>query len=75
MLFVSQRYIVVARPGPYIVFTSRPLNNSAFLAFKECLDYAGGTKFPHVEIRHRAHCLSMEAIIAERQLRWTGHVI
>jgi len=32
-------------------------------------------KVPHVEIRHRAHCLSMEAIIAERQLRWTGHVI
>jgi len=32
-------------------------------------------KVPRVEIRHRAHCLSMEAIIAERQLRWTGHVI
>ena len=32
-------------------------------------------KVPHVDIRHRAHCLSMEAIIAERQLRWTGHVI
>jgi len=30
---------------------------------------------PHVEIRQRAHCLSMEAIIAERQLRWTGNVI
>jgi len=32
-------------------------------------------KIPHVQIRHRAHCLSMEATIAERQLRWTGHVI
>jgi len=31
-------------------------------------------KVPLVEIRHRAHCLSMEAIIAERQLRWTGHI-
>jgi len=29
-------------------------------------------KVPHVEIRHRAHRLSMEAIIAELQLRWTG---
>jgi len=32
-------------------------------------------KVPHVVIRPRAYCLSMEAIIAERQLRWTGHVI
>jgi len=32
-------------------------------------------KVPHVEIRRRAHCLSMEAIIAEHQLRWTGRVI
>jgi len=30
-------------------------------------------KVPHVEIRHRAPCLSMEAVIAERQLRWTGY--
>jgi len=32
-------------------------------------------KVPHVEMRHRAHSLSMKAIIAEHQLRWTGHVI
>ena len=32
-------------------------------------------KVPHTEIRQRADCPSMEAIIAERQLRWTGHVI
>ena len=32
-------------------------------------------KVPDVEIRHRGHCLSLEAIIAERQLRWTEHVI
>ena len=32
-------------------------------------------KIPHVEIRHRVHCLSMKAIIVERELRWTGHVI
>ena len=32
-------------------------------------------KVIHVEIRYRARCLSMEVIIAERQLRWTGHVI
>jgi len=66
---------MVARPGSYITVTSRLLNNSTFLAFNECLDYTGVDKIPHVEIRHRAHCLSMEAIMAERQLRWTGHVI
>jgi len=32
-------------------------------------------KVPHVEVRRRAHCLLMEAIIAEHQLRWTRHVI
>ena len=32
-------------------------------------------KVPHVEIRRRADCPSMEVILATRQLRWTGHVI
>ena len=32
-------------------------------------------KVPHVQIRHRSHWLSMEAIVAERQLRWTALVI
>ena len=74
---MSQRYFMVARPGSYIDITSRPLNNSTFPAFNKCLDYVGELwdKVPHVEICHHAHCLSMEAIIAERQLRWTGHVI
>jgi len=72
MLSVSQRYFMVARSGSYIDLTSRLLNKSTFLGFIECLDW---DKVPHVEICHHAHCLSMEAIIAERQLRWTGHVI
>jgi len=64
---------MVARPGSYIAVTSRLLNNSTFLAFNECLDYTGVDKIPHVEIHHRARCLPMEAIIAERQLRWACH--
>ena len=32
-------------------------------------------KIPHTEIRQRANCLSIEATLASRLLRWTGHVI
>jgi len=46
MLSVPQRYFMVTRPGSYIAVASRLLNNSTFLAFNECLDYTGGTKFP-----------------------------
>jgi len=45
-LSVCQRYFMVARPRSYMAVTSRLLNNSTFPAFKECLDYTGGTKFP-----------------------------
>jgi len=43
--------------------------------FQRMLRLRWWDKVPHVEIRHGALCLLMEAIIAERQLRWTGHVI
>ena len=32
-------------------------------------------RIPHVEILQRTGCLSMEALIIKRQLRWIGHVI
>ena len=73
MLFVSQRYIVVARPGSYIAV--KTLENFRISFLQRMLRLRWWDKVPHVEIRHRAHCLSMVAIIAEHQLRWTGHVI
>jgi len=66
---------MVARPGSYIDVTSKILEQFHISCFQRMLRLRWWDKVPHVVIRPRAYCLSMEAIIAERQLRWTGHVI
>ena len=74
MLFVSQRYIVVEAWALYRRHI-KTLEQFRISCLQRMLRLRWWDKVPHVEIRHRAHCFSMEAIIAERQLRWTGHVI
>ena len=44
-------------------------------AYKKILGLKWWYRVPHVEIRRRAGIDPIETIMAQRQLRWVGHII
>jgi len=68
------RCCMPAKHGPLINVTSRLLRISMFVVFRPSLVSAGCRKY-HTVIFSKTEITPVEHLLAQRQLRWLGHLI